>query len=112
MNKYIEDSKPWVLWKEKKIEEIRDFLAVLCEGIRIVALYIYPIMPKTSESICRQLGVSANTYYRWRKEYGGLEIDQARRLRQLEKENTRLKKLVAEQALDIEILKEASRGNF
>ena len=62
--------------------------------------------------ICRQLGVSANTYYRWRKEYGGLEIDQARRLRQLEKENTRLKKLVAEQALDIEILKEASRGNF
>ena len=62
--------------------------------------------------ICRQLGVSANTYYRWRKEYGGLEVDQARRLKQLEKENSRLKKLVAEQALDIEILKEASRGNF
>ena len=62
--------------------------------------------------ICRQLGVSVNTYYRWRKEYGGLEIDQARRLKLLEKENARLKKLVAEQALDIEILKEASRGNF
>jgi len=62
--------------------------------------------------ICRQLGVSANTYYRWRKEYGGLEVDQARRLKVLEKENARLKKLVAEQALDIEILKEASRGNF
>jgi len=62
--------------------------------------------------ICRQLGVSANTYYRWRKEYGGLEVDQARRLKQLEKENARLKKLVAEQALDIEILKEANRGNF
>jgi putative transposase len=62
--------------------------------------------------ICRQLGVSMNTYYRWRKEYGGLEVDQARRLKQLEKENARLKKLVAEQALDIEILKEASRGNF
>lgn len=62
--------------------------------------------------ICRQLGVSQNTYYRWRKEYGGLEIDQAKRLRALEKENARLKKLVAEQALDIEILKEASRGNF
>jgi transposase-like protein len=62
--------------------------------------------------ICRQLGVSANTYYRWRKEYGGLEVDQARRLKALEKENARLKKLVAEQALDIEILKEVSRGNF
>jgi putative transposase len=62
--------------------------------------------------ICRQLGVSANTYYRWRKEYGGLEVDQARRLKQLEKENARLKKLMAEQALDIEILKEANRGNF
>jgi putative transposase len=62
--------------------------------------------------ICRQLGVSMNTYYRWRKEYGGLEVDQARRLKQLEKENARLKKLVAEQALDIEILKEATRGNF
>lgn len=62
--------------------------------------------------ICRQLGVSMNTYYRWRKEYGGLEVDQARRLKALEKENARLKKLVAEQALDIEILKEASRGNF
>ena len=67
---------------------------------------------RTVPEICRQLGVSANTYYRWRKEYGGLEIDQARRLKTLEKENTRLKKLVAEQALDIEILKEASRGNF
>ena len=62
--------------------------------------------------ICRQLGVSQNTYYRWRKEYGGLEIDQAKKLKALEKENSRLKKLVAEQALDIEILKEASRGNF
>ncbi len=57
MNKHIEDTKPWVLWKEKRIDEIKDFLAGLCEGIRIVALYIHPIMPKTSESIYRQLGV-------------------------------------------------------
>lgn len=64
------------------------------------------------EEISRNLGICANTYYRWRREYGGLEIDQARRLKQLEKENARLKKLVAEQALDIEILKEASRRNF
>ena len=66
---------------------------------------------KVSE-ICRQIGVTENTFYRWRREYGGLEIDQAKRLKQLEKENSRLKKLVAEQALDIEILKEANRGNF
>ena len=62
--------------------------------------------------VCRQLEVSENTYYRWRREYGGLEIDQAKRLKELEKENQRLKKLVADQALDISILKEVSRGNF
>jgi len=56
--------------------------------------------------------VSENTYYRWRREYGGLEIDQAKRFKEVEKENQRLKKLVAEQALDIAILKEVSRGNF
>lgn len=67
---------------------------------------------QTVEEISRHLGICANTYYRWRREYGGLEIDQARRLKKLEKENASLKKLVAEQALDIEFLKEASRGNF
>jgi len=66
----------------------------------------------TVGDICRQLGVTENTYYRWRKEYGGLELDQARRFKELERENARLKKLVAEQALDIAILKEANRGNF
>ena len=62
--------------------------------------------------VCRQLGVSENTYYRWRKCYGGLDIVQAKRLKELEKENVRLKKLVADQALDVAILKEAARGNF
>ncbi len=66
----------------------------------------------TVQTSCRQLGVTENTYYRWRKEYGGLDVVQARRLKGLEKENGRLKKLVAEQALDINILKEVSRGNF
>lgn len=61
--------------------------------------------------ICKKLGITPNTYYRWRKEYGGLEVDQAKKLKELERENARLKKLVAEQALDIDILKEASRGN-
>ena len=60
----------------------------------------------------RQIGVTEQTYYRWRKEYGGLDVIQARRLKDVEKENARLKKLVAEQALDIDILKEANRGNF
>ena len=59
----------------------------------------------------RKIGVTDMTYYRWRREYGGMEVDQAKKLKELERENARLKKLVAEQALDIEILKEASRGN-
>ncbi len=66
---------------------------------------------KTPEA-CRKLGISENTYYRWRKEYGGLRMDQARRLKELERENARLKKLLAETMLDNSILKEASSGNF
>lgn len=62
--------------------------------------------------VWRKLGVSEQTYYRWRKEYGGMRIDQAKRLKELEQENGRLKKLVADQALDISILKEAASGNF
>ena len=50
--------------------------------------------------VCKELGVSEQTYYRWRKEYGGLRLDQAKRLKELERENTQLKKLVADQALD------------
>jgi transposase-like protein len=60
----------------------------------------------------RQLGISEQTYYRWRKEYGGMDVAQAHRLRELEKENQRLKRIVADQALDISILKEAARGNY
>ncbi len=60
----------------------------------------------------RKLGITEQTYYRWRKAYGGLRLDQAKRLKELEKENARLKKLLAEQALDNSILKEAASGNF
>ena len=67
---------------------------------------------KTIAEVVRQLNISEQTYYRRRKEYGGLDVDQARRLKELEQENGRLKRLVADQALDISILKEASRGNF
>ena len=66
----------------------------------------------TTGEVCKKLGVTENTYYRWRREYGGLRVDQAKRFKKLERENGRLKKLVADQALDITILKEASRGNF
>ncbi len=59
----------------------------------------------------RQIGVTEQTYYRWRREYGGMGVEQARRLRELEKENTRLKRLVADLSLDNAILKEAARGN-
>lgn len=62
--------------------------------------------------VCRKLGISEQTYYRWRKEYGGMRVDQARRLKELEQENSRLKKLVADLSLDNAILKEANRGNF
>jgi putative transposase len=60
----------------------------------------------------RQIGVTEQAYYRWRKEYGGLRLDQAARLRTLEKENQRLKRFVADQAVDIAILKETSEGDF
>ena len=66
----------------------------------------------TSAEASRKIGVTEQTYYRWRREYGGMRVDQARRLKELEKENIRLKKLVAELSLDISILKEAARGNF
>ena len=60
----------------------------------------------------REIGITEQTYYRWRKEYGGLRIEQARKLKNLEKENARLKKLVADLSLDNAILKEAAEGNF
>ena len=63
-------------------------------------------------AICKKLGITPNTYYRWRKEYGGLKVDQAKRLKELERENARLKKIVAEKALDIAILREAAEGNY
>ena len=62
--------------------------------------------------VCKKLNISEQTYYRWRKEYGGLRLDQAKRLKALEQENTRLKRLVADQALDNAILKEVASGNF
>ena len=67
---------------------------------------------RTVAEVCKQIGVTDQTYYRWRKEYGGLKLDQAKRLKELERENTRLKKLVADQALDISILKEAANPNW
>ncbi len=62
--------------------------------------------------VARELGVSEATSHRWRKRYGGMQTDSVKRLRELEKENDRLKKIVAEQAVDIDILKEVSRKNF
>ncbi len=67
---------------------------------------------KSVKTVSKQIEVTEQTYYRWRKEYGGLRLDQAKRLRDLERENTRLKRLVADQALDNSILREAASGNF
>jgi transposase-like protein len=66
----------------------------------------------TIGEISRKLAITEQTYYRWRKEYGGMRIDQAKRLKELEKENVRLKKIVANLSLDNDILKETVRGNF
>ena len=66
----------------------------------------------TVGEVCRSLGITEQTYYRWRKSYGGMQVSQARKLKSLEQENTRLKKLVADQALDKAILEEALKGNY
>ena len=84
---------------EQVINKLREAEVLLGQGATVV-------------EVCRKIGVTDVTYYRWRKEYGGMRVDQARRLKDLEQENSRLKKLVADLSLDNAILKEASRGNF
>jgi transposase-like protein len=67
---------------------------------------------KTIEEVCRHLKIAESTYYRWRAEYQGIQVDQVTRMKELEEENRRLKQVVAEQALDISVLREVARGNF
>ncbi len=67
---------------------------------------------KPTDQACRDAGIVEQTYYRWRKEYGGLKVDQAKRLKELEQENGKLKRLVAELSLDKQILQDIARGNF
>jgi len=83
---------------EQIINKLREAEIMLSQGATLAIVW-------------RKLGVSDCTYYRWRKEYGGMRVDQARRLKDLEQENSRLKRLVADLFLDNAILKEASRGN-
>ena len=66
---------------------------------------------KTTPQAAREVGITEQTYYRWRREYGGLKLDQAKRLKELEKENTRLKRLVAELSLEKQVLREVAQGN-
>ena len=84
---------------EQIINKLREAEIMLSQGTTIAL-------------ICKKIGVTDQTYYRWRKEYGGMRVDQARRLKELEQENTRLKKVVADFVLDNAILKEVARGNF
>ena len=67
---------------------------------------------KSTSQACKEAEITAQTYYRWRKEFGGLKLDQAKRLKELEKENTKLKRLVAELSLEKQILKDVAEGNF
>ena len=84
---------------EQIIDKLREAEVELGKGLKV-------------PEVCRKLGVSQQTYYRWRSEYGGMRTDQARRLKELEKENSRLKKLLADSELDKAILKEAASGNY
>jgi putative transposase len=84
---------------EQIIHKLREAEVLLSQGNTIAA-------------VTKKIGVTEQTYYRWRKEYGGMRVEQARRLKELEQENSCLKKLVADLSLDNAILKEASRGNF
>jgi putative transposase len=84
---------------EQIISKLREAEVLQSSGLSIV-------------EICRQLGVKEQTYYKWRKEYGGMRIDQAKKLKEVEQENSRLKKLVADLSLDNAILKETVRGNY
>ena len=67
---------------------------------------------KPTGHACREAGITEQTYYRWRKEYGGLKLEQARRMKQLEKENARLRRLVTDLSLEKQVLKEVAEGNF
>jgi putative transposase len=67
---------------------------------------------KMTPQACKEAGIVEQTYYRWRKEYGGLKVDQARRLKELEQENSKLKRLVANLSLDKQVLEDLARGNF
>ena len=67
---------------------------------------------KTTPQAAREAGITEQTYYRWRKEFGGLKLDQAKRLKELEKENSRLKRLVAELSLEKPVVREVAQGNF
>ena len=84
---------------EQIIQKLREVEVLLSKG-------------QSAGQACKKIGVTEQTYYRWRKEYGGLRTDQAKRLKELEKENTRLKMLLAESELDKAILREAASGNF
>jgi transposase-like protein len=84
---------------EQIVAKLREAEVLLAKGMALA-------------EVCRQLEVTDVTYYRWRKEYGGLRVDQAKRLKELEQENSRLKKVVADLVVDKAILKEAARGNF
>ena len=84
---------------EQIINKLREAEILISQGVTLAVML-------------KKIGVSDCTYYRWRKEYGGMRVDQARRLKELEQENSRLKKLVADLSLDKAILTEAARGNF
>ena len=98
----------------KKGERLEQAEAVCGEEIigKLREAEVHLAQGETVGQVVRRLGVSEQSYYRWRREYGGMRVDQAKRLKELERENARLKRLVAEQALDNSILREVASGNI
>ncbi len=87
------------LGAEQIVSKLRQIEALIAQG-------------KSAALACKDAGVSQQSYYRWRKEYGGLEIDQAKRMKELERENQRLKRVVADLSVEKQVLKDIASGNF
>ena len=81
-------------------------------GVLLRQIEVLMSQGKAAPVACREAGISQQSYYRWRKEYGGLEIDQAKRMKDLERENIRLKRLVADLSLEKQVLKDVASGNL
>ena len=102
----MELKETMIMAKKRRRHTPEQIIRKLAEGNKLLA------GDADLEEVCRHLGIAESTWHRWLSQYGGMKASDAKRLKELENENARLKKMVAEQALDIDMLKEISKGNF